>query len=46
MIVSSYRERRRKLREKMGTGIALIGADSPTLDRSLFDKNLQYLTGH
>src|SRR5690242_3572763 len=40
-----YRDRRRKLAEQMGKGIALIGASSPGLDPALFDKNLRYLTG-
>lgn len=40
-----YRQRRQQLMTRAGEGLILINASGPTLDPSLPDRNLYYLTG-
>lgn len=40
-----YRARRRKLVEKTGGGVILVGSPGAAPDKNLLDKNLLYLTG-
>ena len=44
-LAQRYTERRRRLMDQMGGGIALIGSPGVSPDPFLLDKNLRYLTG-
>lgn len=44
-LTQRYVERRRRLTEQIGNDVALIGSSGVTLDKTLWDKNLYYLTG-
>lgn len=44
-IADRYRERRKKLTEKIGNGVAMISQAACSPDIYLYDKNLEYLTG-
>lgn len=44
-LVESYRQRRKRLLESIGTGVVLVDSSGVSPDSALWDKNLYYLTG-